>query len=342
MNLNDFEESLPGKAETQEKTKHSIPSLNYFEKHKLDKDDLSMDFEYLIPNFMVLQSIMMIFAKGGAGKSLFTLALVLYLLRKGRILSCIYMDMDNSTMALKNRNLDEIITEYPNLQYIHRSKADKPAKDLIVMLADDAKGNEGVFNGLLIVIDSVRDFLGGKDMNTDKDVAPLMEQLKIIRDAGATIIFLHHSKKNDERNQYKGSSSFIDSIDVAYGLNKTELAQGMISFALTIEKDRIPVENTGFELNIESFELIPGNYAIASMNEDETEFVAEVKYVLESRRNGIKQGELLDAIGKSSDDKTSRNRLKKFDGTMWMSVKDTKMNNATVYYPYVDDVPAQP
>ncbi len=342
MDLNDFKESLPGTAETHKKPKRIIPSLDYFEKHKLDKDDLSMEFEYLIPNFMVLQSIMMIFAKGGAGKSLFTLALVLYLLRKGRILSCIYMDMDNSTMALKNRNLDVIITEYPNLQYIHRSKADKPAKDLIAMLADDAKGNEGVFNGLLIVIDSVRDFLGGKDMNTDKDVAPLMEQLKIIRDAGATIIFLHHSKKNDDRNQYKGSSSFIDSIDVAYGLNKTESAQGMINFALTIEKDRIPVENTGFELDLESFELKSGNFVIASMDEDETEFVSDVKCVLDSCTNGIKQGKLLEAIGKSTDDKTSRNRLKKFDGTMWMSLKKKEMGNATVYYPYVDDVPELP
>lgn len=342
MDINDFEESPPSTAETQEKTKQIIPSLDYFEKHKLTEDDLSMEFEYLILNFMVLQSIMMIFAKGGAGKSLFTLALVLYLLRKGRILRCIYMDMDNSTMALKNRNLDEIIAEYPNLQYIHRSKADKPAKDLITMLADDAKGREGVFDGLLIVVDSVRDFLGGKDMNNDKDVAPLMEQFKIIRDAGATIIFLHHSTKERDRNQYKGSSSFIDSIDVAYGLKKTEPVQGTVSFALTIEKDRIPVENTGFELNLESFKLIPGNYAIASMDEDETGFVAEVKYALDSCTDGIKQGELLEAIGKSYDDKTSRQRLKKFDGTMWVSQKKKEMGNATVYYPYTDDVPELP
>ncbi len=341
MMLNDFEETPSGTTETAKNDNNIIPSLDYFEKHKLTDDDLSMEFRYLIHNFLVYQSIMMIFAKGGEGKSLFVLALVLDLLRRREIVKCIYMDMDNSTMALKNRNLDKIINEFPALQYIHRSKADKPAKDLIEMLAGDAKDKDGVLDGVLVVIDSVRDFLGGKDMNNDRDVAPLMEQFKIIRDAGATIIFLHHSTKERDRNQYKGSSSFIDSIDVAYGLKKTDNTNGVVSFALAVEKDRIPVEDTGFELRIDGMELTQGSYTIASMDEDETEFVAKIKAVLESKIDGIKQGDLLGKIGKSQDDKTSRKRLKKFDGVLWVSKKFKEMGNATVYYPYTD-VPELP
>ena len=339
MMLSDFKNSQTDTVETCEKTEQVIPSFEYFEKHKLTEDDLSMEFEYLVPNFMVSQSIMMIFAKGGAGKSLFVLALVLYLLRNKKIKRCIYMDMDNSTMALKNRSLDEIITEYPDLHYIHRSKAEKSAKELIAMLADDAKGEDDRFDGLLLVVDSVRDFMGGKDMNNDRDVSPLMEQFKIIRDAGASIIFLHHSTKERDRNQYKGSSSFIDSIDVAYGLSKTEIAKGTFSFALAVEKDRIPVENTGFELKVDGMILVPGNFTNASMTEDESEFVSNIKNHLEKAPPGIKQGELLEAIGKSSDDKTSRHRLKKFDGLMWISKKKKELGNATLYYPQIEDVP---
>ena len=317
-------------------------SLEYFKANKMTEADLSMKFEYLIDDFMVAQSIMMIFAKGGAGKSFFTLALVLHLLKSDLIKNCIYMDMDNSTMALKHRNLDEIINNYPNLQYIHRSKADKSAKDMITMAAEEAFGNEDIFKGQLFVIDSVRDFMGGKDMNSDRDVAPLMEQLKVIRDAGATIIFLHHSKKNSEGNEYKGSSSFIDSIDVAYGLSKSVVTANTVAFALTVEKDRIPVENTGFQLNTLTMELTPDNYASASMDESETVFVSKVKAALQATPTGIKQGDLLAAIGTSSDDRTARKRLQKFDETMWISVKKPEMGNATMYYPFTDDVPKLP
>ena len=341
--INDFEESPSEETTVTDKNcSDSIPSLEYFCANKLTEEDLAMEFEYLIENFMVLQSIMMIFAKGGAGKSLFTLALVLFLLKTKKINFCIYMDMDNSTMALKNRGLDQITNEYPNLQYIHRSKTDKSPKDMLDMLVKDASISEVVFKGYLIVIDSVRDFLGGKDMNTDRDVAPLMEKLKIIRDVGATIIFLHHTRRSSDGNEYKGSSSFIDSADVAYGLNKNDTATNNAAFALTVEKDRIPVENSGFELNIETMTLTPGSYVIASMDEDEAEFVASVKELLDNRTDGIKQGELLKAIGKSFDDKTSIVRLKKYNGTMWISVKKKEMNNATVYYTYIDDVPKLP
>lgn len=343
MAVNDFEESPSEETTVMDKNDNDIiASLEYFRTNKLTEEDLAIEFEYLIDNFMVIQSIMMIFAKGGAGKSLFTLALALYLLKSGKINVCIYLDMDNSTMALKNRHLDQIINEYPNLEYIHRSKAFKSPKDMIAMLAKDAPGGDDVFKGYLIVIDSVRDFLGGKDMNSDKDVGGLMEQLKMIRDAGATIVFLHHSRRSSEGNEYKGSSSFIDSIDVAYGLTKSDTATGSAAFALTVEKDRIPVENSGFELNIETMELTSGNYLVASMDEDEAEFVSSIQAVLDDNTNGVKQGDLLKAIDKSPDDKTSRSLLKKYDGTMWISIKKKEMNNATVYYPYIDDVPKLP
>ena len=85
MDINDFETPLSGTTEITENDSVIIPSLEYFCANKLTEEDLAIEFEYLIENFMVLQSIMMIFAKGGAGKSLFTLALVLYLLKTEKI-----------------------------------------------------------------------------------------------------------------------------------------------------------------------------------------------------------------------------------------------------------------
>ena len=48
MILNDFEISPPDLAEIDKKNNRIVASLEYFEKHKLTKNDLDMEFEYLI------------------------------------------------------------------------------------------------------------------------------------------------------------------------------------------------------------------------------------------------------------------------------------------------------
>jgi hypothetical protein len=91
-----------------------------------------------------------------------------------------------------------------------------------------------------------------------------MERLKTLRDSGATIIFLHHSTKEKEGNNYKSTTTFVDSIDVVYGPKKTEIERHKITaYALTVGKDRIAVDNTGFELNTETGELTSGDYEVS-------------------------------------------------------------------------------
>lgn len=292
---------------------------DFFDIYKLTPDDLQEEVNYLIEDFLVEQSITMIFAKASQGKSYFVLFLALMLLKESKIKKCVYIDMDNGKKALKQRGLDIQLAEYPNLSYIHRScLRGMNHLDMIERMVKEAKEDEHRFDGYLIVIDSIRDFLSGRDMNKDKDIIPVMEQLKTLRDAGGTLIFLHHSTKDREGNFYKGTTTFIDSIDVAYGLKSTEIERHKItSYALTVEKDRVAVDHSGFELNTDTGQLTSGNYEIANMSEEETEFVSEVRTVL-ADVEFITQSKLLEEIGKSPKDKKAIKMLQKFSGPMWV------------------------
>ena len=86
-------------------------------------------------------------------------------------------------------------------------------------------------------------------MNNDQDIIPIMEKLKLLRDAkGMTIIFLHHTPKNDQM-QYKGSTSFIDSVDFAYVLEPHH-TKSTLNFKFIGAKKRIGGENFSLNINL--------------------------------------------------------------------------------------------
>jgi RecA-family ATPase len=237
--------------------------------------------------------------------------------------------MDNSLMALKNRGLDKLKLKYHNLRYIHKMKIDSPKK-LLKQFSDIAISDKEAFRDKLIVVDSIRDFLGGSDVNSDSQVTPILDQLKNIREAGATVIFLHHiSKGGIESKQSKGATAFRDSVDCSYYIDSNKIKENLRSYTLTNDKDRIGVlENVAFELEVNTMNIKLGNYEIATMNDKESEFVASVKNIL-SELNGITQNEILKKLDKIAD-KTSMELLKKYNEIFWLTRKGDK--NANLYF----------
>ncbi len=324
---------LQGLSPTQRLNKNAeiIPqktnALTWLKEYRLTADDLNEEVNYLIDDFLVEQTITNIYSKAGQGKSFLALYLALKLLDERKVSEVYYIDLDNSKKALQSRGLDKIIVKYENLNYIHRSKF-KEVIDVIGTIKKQLEKPElKDLKGALIVIDSIRDFLGGKDMLKDKDVMPLLEDLKILREQGATIIFLHHSNKE---NGAKGATAFTDSVDATYHLKSIQLIKHKkISYALEVKKDRIPIVNTGFELDTETQILSKGNFEVANLTDEETELISTFKEVLEEHPEGINQKALLKEAGSSQDNRTHRKLLQKMDGIFWKKYKGA--NNATMY-----------
>lgn len=302
--------------------------------NKLTVEDLTKEIQYLINNFLVVGSLNMFYAKAGMGKSFFTLSLALALIRSKKIKQCIYLDADNSLTALKSRGIDTLIEEHPELLYIHSSKFDISPKEILDKLSDDAKQNTKVFEDTLFIFDSIRDYIDG-DMNSDRDIIKLMQQLKNLREAGATVIYLHHTTKDTHDSDtplFKGSTSFIDSVDCAFSLS-SKRKDNQLNYQLMVSKDRLSVEDCAFELDTTTMTLESENMQMAQLSDYETEFVEKVQNHLDFwGEDGVKQSFLLKGIGKSSDDKTARKYLQKFDGEFWKIEKRPQENNATYYF----------
>lgn len=300
----------------------------------LKPEDLNVVVNYLVHNFIVEQSLIMLYAKGGQGKSFFTLALAVQLIKTGNIKECIYLDMDNSIAALKARGLDKILEDTKELSYIHQSKLDNSAQSYLDEILDSVSQSEVELplESVLIVVDSIRDFLGGRDMNSDKDIRPLMEKMKTLRDRGATVIFLHHTTKEGDGDQYKGSTSFRDSVDLAFSLSSVKKGEKLM-YGLRVDKDRIPVESCAFELDTRSMELVSENFELNQMNENEANFIKQTTALLSTNQSGINQSKLLVSLGTYKDNKTAIKYLQKYNGKFWESRKEPKANNATLYFP---------
>lgn len=302
----------------------------------LKVDDLGYEPEYLVENVLVKNSLNMYYAKGGSGKSFLALGLSISLIEQKKVQSVIYMDMDNSLVALKKRAIDKLFEKYPELNYIHASKLNGSPMDLLDYLVLQTMNNPNAFNNVLLVFDSIRDFILGRDMNSDREIAPIMQKLKHLREGGATVIFLHHTTKEGDGNNYKGSTSFRDSVDISYCVS-SQRSENTLSFSLNLDKDRLGVkEQVGFELDTSTMQMKTINPQMVNMEDNQLTFVKNVQNVLSENYEGISQSDLLTAIGKSNDDKTARKYLKEYSGKLWNSKKVPEQNNKILYFEIVE------
>jgi hypothetical protein len=89
----------------------------------------------------------------------------------------------------------------------------------------------------LIVVDTLRRFMGRLKENSADDMAEITQGLRELTRHGATVIALHHSLKDETKAGYRGSTELGAGVDVVLSLIKTE-QEGLISLTLTSQKTR--------------------------------------------------------------------------------------------------------
>ncbi|MBQ9293256.1 MAG: AAA family ATPase [Campylobacter sp.] len=193
----------------------SIISKDFKKLNKIQGKDAKMfDIEWLIPNFLLKGTLVMVYARAGSGKSWWAYCLANHILNaENSIDEVFYLDADNGLVTLKNRGVDRLLeNERINYKLLNGAEHCDIFKSLKTY----------DFSKKLIIIDSIRDFMSHVNFNSDKEVTAYLQDLKVLRDNGATIVFLHHQQKQtdgENNKQYKGSTAFIDSVDEAYWLD---------------------------------------------------------------------------------------------------------------------------
>ncbi|MCZ6156860.1 AAA family ATPase [Campylobacter ureolyticus] len=261
------------------------------------------DDSWLIDDFIVNQSLGMIYAEAGSGKSYFSIFLALYMLKNNIAKKVYYLDADNGNQVVKKRKIDKIIRFSDNkIKYLHSKKLNPFKKDRL--LSDFVKPLEqkpsDFYNDTFFIFDSARNFISG-DLSADYKVKPFLDDLQTLRDYGANVIFLHHQPKQplnkDENNGlYKGATAFNDSADYSYLLSSKKLSDDKMLILLKAIKSRNLEKNQAFILDTMTFNLEFVDYDDYSLSDKELDTIEVIQEILNENKAGISKRELIKKV----------------------------------------------
>lgn len=298
-------------------------TLSTLLKYALTTNDLAFEPEWLIEGLFAKESILFLFGDAGCGKSMVTMTMGLYLLSNGKIDRLIYLDGDNSRTALKMRKIDTLIKQISSekLLYIPSFKIDN---ELIKVLETEILESTNKCHSL-IILDSIRNFMLGKDVNYDKDAVEFMSLIQRLRNAGNSIIIMHHVNK---QGQQKNSTSFNDFCDTSYKVSSTKAINDDLEVTFTNKKDRLG-SNSSITATI-SFVEYRLKIVKGGVEDADKDIVGSIMKRLQ--QGSANTTELFNFI---TEDYKGCNRnkvlavIKKYIGCFWIYEKGT--NNSTIY-----------
>jgi len=153
-----------------------------------------------------------------------------------------------------------------------------------------------------------------------------MQKMKNIRDAGGTVLLIHHASKSGR--VIDGSGEFAKSADNVYEFRQKTRIDNVLHFALKVENDRDAILDCGFSVDTKTLSLDIMDETIAMMSEYEEEFVRKAREALKNNSKGLSKTDILEATGHKKSDNSVRDTLNKFTDRFW---KCEKIKNRFIY-----------
>lgn len=280
----------------------------------LVKEDLNEEkTEFLIPRLLVKNSITMWYSKPSQGKTWFTYAVAKKILQSYAGLNRLfYIDYDNGKRQLKERNVDKELLEDVRFSYMHKGKVGSTAEELIEDIGKEAIGQS--YKGCVFIFDSTRDFV--YDIHNNGHAKRFMEVMKDIREAGGTVILIHHTSKSGR--VIDGSGEFTKSTDNAFELEQTGKTHGKLHYLIKVTNDRDSVSECAFTVNLKTLDLMELDPVLASMTAEDKEFVKKATDALKAQAEGLNKTKLIEATGTKKHNKKAREAVERYTDVFWI------------------------
>ena len=295
--------------------------FDFLTQHTVDLEEVDRigDRDFYIENFISERAINVLWAPGGAGKTWMVFALAKYFADMG--IHSIIIDTDNGMQLLKDRGYDVMLKKYKAwIQYINADMMDNPKEDIQNVLQQiHIQAKDNFYRKTVVFMDSIKFFLGGGVYDESK-LYNFFVGCKKIRRAGGTVIALNHALKKG--GVMKGGATITDSSDEVWEFENIFENDEELHCKLTPTKNRIGTKEVAFTIMTKTLELLQLDPIVASMNEEEREFVGKVQKALENEE--LAQSVLLKTIGTYGADKTRLGWLEKHEGRYWSSAKKGK------------------
>ncbi len=303
---------------------------------------LEITLTWIVQSFIPEGALILLFGSGGMGKTTLLMqifgavgqGLELFGLKTAKR-QVIYVDYENPIFVLKKRCID---IDTGGILFLDSTskppKLDKPEREQYLELLK-------VHPGAVIIFDTLKSSHSG-DENDSRAMSVVMEFLRDLRDAGATVIILHHTPKGNNR-QYKGSGAIFDLCDHVLALypvkkpgDESEVvddddAELTYRFG-TSQKTRYELARMflSFDSDTRQFILAP------DPAEQDKETIKRAMLTLAGRSTVINQTSLIDELADKVPQKKLRSLLTAGTGTHWETKKGS--HNSTIYTPIqVDD-----
>jgi replicative DNA helicase len=288
----------------------------------------NVEFEYLIDNLLVKNEITMIAARPAIGKSLTTFAFVNMILLSNKVSKVIYLDGDNGLTTLKERKVHLVKEKHGDkLVYIQGLKA----SEFNVVIKNLLKSN---LDDILIVFDSIKNFMFGGDRDKNRDVSKVMEILKSLRNNNrSSIWFLHHSNKPSkdvDELMYAGSSAWEEDSTNAFILKNNKDKKAFIFVPIKIRSGNL--KEMAFTYCENNHTLNHIDLDIAKETNEELEIRNEIIDFISNSRTEPNYSEILNYLMNSGYPKMKSNDILKDGKNKFWGSKKLKQFNKTVFF----------
>lgn len=319
-----------------------------FQKYDLNYLEVeNVKFEYLIDNLLVKNEITMIVARPAIGKSLTTFAFVNMILLNSKVSKVIYLDGDNGLTTIKERKVHIVKENHGDkliyLQGLKTSEFNIVIKNLLKSNLDD----------ILIVFDSIKNFMQGGDRDKNRDVSKVMEILKTLRNNGATVIFLHHSNKPSkdiDELMYAGSSAWEEDSTNAFILKNNKDKKAFIFIPIKMRSGDL--KEMAFTYCEYSHTLNQIDLDIAKETNEELEIRNEIiDFISNSKEepnyseilnhlmnNGYPKMKSTDVLKNGKDKFWESKKLKQFNKTIFLLIDQNKDFNKPIKIVFENEV----
>lgn len=292
--------------------------FDFLNGNTLVKDDFNIeDKKAYIEGFLYSNSVTLIYSPPKQGKTWLGYGITTTLAKRDDIESIVYVDMDNGLSSLAERKIDDTLIHHPKIEYLSRAKITYSPIELLRKIDYEATANN--YNNIVFILETTKDFV---DTDSKSQSEEFMKIVMRIRDAGATIIIMHHATKS--ASTISGVQVFLNSPDNVYEMEQKLREENMLHFILNVTHARTLVDDIGLSVNTKTLHLEKSNEIYSTMSEYEEKFVRQAKEVLKKNPDGMTKKALLEALGKEKNEHAANDTLNKFNDKFWSCIQEKK------------------
>jgi archaellum biogenesis ATPase FlaH len=184
------------------------------------------EVDWLVEGLIPAESAIAISGEEGVGKTIFALSMARaltegteFLGKRAWMAPVLYLGLDVSQVTLQN--YIKMMRWTPNEMF--RILTMWTGENMQPPMLDDPKGMEPLYelakqNHPVMVFDTLRDFFGGEE-NSSTETKPVVDAIRKLRAAGATIVLLVHPPKSG-KSIIRGTGNISQKVDIPYLLEK--------------------------------------------------------------------------------------------------------------------------